>query len=157
MLLYVHNSDSDCWHITAVAFLTQWRLLFKVWTQLGECRYKFLCRWIQYGNHCGAQGWEVNQYQTGWIRASAWSFSCVDLFFFALFFSPHLHLLIGGRSWLSGLQSVYLSFLWLPSTVFAPWPSLEISWEEMKASVLLLLCLLFDSDKTEKITTPSSL
>ena len=75
--------------------------LFRVGTQLGEWRYKFLRRWAQYGSHSGAQGWEINQYETSWVRASAWSFSYVDLFFFTLLFSSHLHLLIGCRSWAS--------------------------------------------------------
>ena len=35
--------------------------LFNVGTQLGECRYKFLRRWAQYGSHSGAQDWEINQ------------------------------------------------------------------------------------------------
>lgn len=73
-------ANGYCWHITAIAFMTQWRFCL-VGTQLGECRYKFLRRWAQYGSHSGAHSWEINQYQTGWIRASAWSFSYIDLLF----------------------------------------------------------------------------
>lgn len=113
--------NCDCWHKTMSASVTGWTL-FKVGTQLDECRYKFLCRWAQYGSHSGTRVWEINLYPTGGIRASAWSLPFVDLlFFFALFFSNHLHQLIGARSWLSGLRSAYLpSMQWL-STVFARW------------------------------------
>lgn len=38
---------------------------FKAATQLGECRYKFLCRWAQYGSYSGTRDWEMNQYQAG--------------------------------------------------------------------------------------------
>lgn len=141
--------------------MTQWwRSLFGVGTQLGECRYKFLRRWAQYGSHSGAQGWEINQYQTGWIRASAWSFSCVDLFFSALFFSSHLHLLIGGRLWLSGLQCVYLSSLRSSSTAFALWPLLWFTGEIMRgnggfSTSARLFAVWFTEDR--EVTTPSSL
>lgn len=84
----------DCWHITALLLVTQWRLSIR-----RECRYKFLRRWAQYGIHSGARGWEINQYQTSWVRASALrgggfleltSFSLLSWFF--------LHLLIGQGS-----------------------------------------------------------
>lgn len=103
----------------------------------------------------GAQGWEINQYQSGWITASAWSVSCIDLFIFTLFFSSHLHLLIGGRLWLTQLRSVYLSLLRLPSIVFAPWPSLRLIGEIMRGKRRLrCFCLQWDSWKIEGLLIP---
>lgn len=146
-ILYIYISL--LWVTVTVETSLRWRSWLSGGSQLGECRYKFLRRWAQYGIHSGAQGWEINQYQTGWVRASAWSFSWVDLVFFALFFSPHLHLLIGRRSRASVRLAV---FSVIASTVFAPLGcgSSGRSWEEMEASVLQCFCLSCDSLKIKR-------
>lgn len=128
--------------------------LFRVGTQLGECRYKFLRRWAQYGNHSGTQDWEINQYQTGWIRASVWSFFHVNLFFFALFFSSHLHLLIGGRSCASVCLAVVSVFAICCILLCGPrYGTLGRSWKEMEASALLcLFAVAFTGDATVNTT-----
>lgn len=104
--------------------------LFKVWTQLEECRYKFLCRWAQYGRHMGAQDWEINQYETGWIRASVWSFPWVNLFFFA----PSVFLPSSpSTNWrkVHGLLSfrlLFLSLVQLTCAISALWPTVLVHW-----------------------------
>lgn len=130
----LHMPRVWCWCITAMVFMTQWGLLLKVWTQLGECRYKFLCRWTQYGSHCGPPDWEVNQYEAGWIRASARSSSRVDLFFFA---SPAPNWSEVVASWASACLSVLSAVYCVRSAPRCS--SLERSWEEMEATELLFV------------------
>lgn len=73
----------------------------------------------------GPKGWEINQYQT---RASLELTS----FFFALFFSSHLHLLIGRRTWASvhlAVFSVIASTACPPvALVVAHWGDHERKW-----------------------------
>lgn len=78
----------------------------------------------------GAQGWGINQYQTGLRKASARSFS----FTLHPSFSLYLHLLIGGRSCLTESQSLSF-FLDTPPMRLWRRPLLQFIGETMRGNV----------------------
>lgn len=145
----VDTSLRDCVHDSVEALL-------KVGTQLRKCRYKFLRRWAQYSSHSGAQGWEINQYQTGWIRASALRL----LFLWPLFLSLSLlFCTFPSTNWRKAtalcMSSVCLSFSMIAISCIgfvSCYGSLGGLWEDTEDSVLLR----FVCSEDRKVITRSS-
>lgn len=105
-----------CWHITREA------PLFGVGTQLGECRYKFLRRWNQYGSHRGPR--------LGDKSISDWFTQSIspELLFHSAPVLFSISTSVNWRKVMSHWVSVTVIFPWHSSNAFVAWALITVHW-----------------------------